>query len=325
MNMNEAWVCRDYVKGDEVKILGLFKTVFDREMCLDFWNWRFIKNPFGQGIIKLLFDKNNLIGHYAVVPVHVKVGDDVVIAGLSMTTMTHPEYRKQGIFSFLAGKVYRQAKVKGFSFIYGFPNENSYHGFIENLGWNDVGNGTLNILYRKRTPEKEVAGIKDVYRIEKFDNSIDLLWNRIKKKYKVIVPRTKEFLNWRFFENPDVKYEKYIIKNKNGVMGYVVLKIFKDMDLRIGHIVDMLAIDDDCTDKLLQISYDYFKRENVKVLSCWMQDCNMYVNKLKEHGFIKESIKNYFGAIYLGENDKNILPFMNFSEWHITMGDSDVF
>jgi len=130
---------REYIPGDEQKILKLFNVVFGRKLDLRFWNWRFIENPYGKGIIRLMFDKGKLVGQYAVIPTPLWVKDKVHKAAFSMTTMTHPDYWGRGIFTELASEAYSYCKQSGIKVVFGFPNENSYHGFTKKLGWHGFG------------------------------------------------------------------------------------------------------------------------------------------------------------------------------------------
>jgi len=322
--MNDLWTCRNYESGDEFKIIELYKKAFSKEIDIESWKWKFMENPAGNGIIKLMFDGKKLIGHYAIIPVKMKIGDRIVKAALSMITMTHPDYTKQGIFTHLANALYEELSRMGFKFVYGFPNENSFPGFIKNLGWEDLGKGQPKILYKKNLDNLSVRHPKNAHRIEEFGNEIEMLWQKIKKNYKFIVPRTKEFLNWRFVTNPEVKYAKYVIRNNGEVVGYVVLKIYTGEGEPIGHMVDALATDSKVFEDLLRISYIYFTENGIKAMSCWIQDSFFYSEKLKEHGFVKGPAKNYFGIRFFKENCGDIGK-VNCDEWYITMGDSDVF
>ena len=51
--MNETWTCRDYQDGDEYQIAALFNEVFQRDMALAYWRWRYLENPFGKLIVRL--------------------------------------------------------------------------------------------------------------------------------------------------------------------------------------------------------------------------------------------------------------------------------
>jgi len=325
--MKNTWIGRDYKKGDEVQILDLFEKVFGKKMTLDFWKWRFIENPFGRGIIKLLFDNDLLIGHYAVMPIVVQVKNTLVKAIFSMTTMTHPNYQGQGIFTYLTKETYREAQRREFKFVYGFPNKISHYGFVKKLDWKDL--GKMTILYKEikgdsfnTAPESD-----NVYEIRNFGKDIDLLWNKIKKNYCVIVPRTKGFLNWRFIQNPEANYKIYSIKSEGKILGYIVLKIYKRENEEIGHIVDVLGLNKSIVEKLLQVSYCYFFENNVKKISCWMQDSYSYSVIMKKEGFIRKdpNVETYFGVKILNERVNFLKELEYFNNWYLTMSDSDIF
>jgi hypothetical protein len=50
-------------------------------------------------------------------------------------TMTHKNHMGKGLFITLARKTYELAAAEGASFVFGFPNENSYPGFVKKLSW----------------------------------------------------------------------------------------------------------------------------------------------------------------------------------------------
>ena len=323
--MKRSWICRDYKSGDEYQILALFQKAFGKEIDIAFWRWRFAQNPSGKGIIKLLFDEKKLIGHYAVIPVNVQVEDKLVKAVLSMTTMTHPDYRGQGIFTYLAEETYGLCKKKGFLFVYGFPNKNSYYGFTSKLGWQ--GQGKMTLLQKELEPKaKKDLSTREVKQIEHFDNGIDSLWNKVKRNHTVIVQRTQEFLNWRFARNPNVDYRKYLISSNSGdIEGYIVLKIYVAGDMTIGHIVDILSVaDEEVVKILLQHSYNYFLEQGVSYISCWIPRNSYYYGLLEKEGFTTKETETYFGIKIL-ENDASLESVSQHSNWFLTMGDSDVF
>jgi hypothetical protein len=62
--------------------------------------------------------------------------------------MTHPNHQGKGLFTKLAKLTYDLAKEEGIEFIFGFPNKNSYPGFIKKLNWvhyNDIVNYKIKI------------------------------------------------------------------------------------------------------------------------------------------------------------------------------------
>jgi GNAT superfamily N-acetyltransferase len=319
------WLVRDYREGDEIEISKLFKIVFKKELSLAFWRWRFKDNPDGVGIIKLLFDRDNLIGHYSVIPRLVQIGKSEKKCAFSMTTMTHPNYQKQGIFTFLAREVYKVCKDVGYNFVYGFPNRNSYHGFVSRLGWKDTVliNKIYKLLKKNRVNLQKNTG--DVYEISEFDDDINLFWRRVRDEYRIIVPRTKDYLNWRFVDNPDIDYKKYIFMRKNEVLGYIVLKIYNANRVKGGHIVDILsAKENDVVRDLLVHSYGYFLQNSINYVSCWMQKGYFYNDIFEEEGFIRQEEETWFGHTLLAK-EEDISDTNTLNDWYLTMADSDVY
>lgn len=324
--MKESWVCRDYERGDEHQILSLFAEVFQREMSLAFWKWRFIENPFGKGIIKVLFDDDKLIGHYAVIPMNVEAQGRLLKAAFSMTTMTHPDYGGRGIFTYLAEETYKLCHQRGCHFVYGFPNKNSYYGFTHKLGWH--GFGHMAALEKKLQSSAKTTSIaKATKQIEHFDDTINSLWDKAKQDYTIIVPRTEEFMNWRFVENPDTDYLKCIILDDNSdISGYVILKVYAKGDVVKGHIVDMLSMPDrEVVKLLLEYSYHYFLERGIYDISCWMPENSFYSGILQKEGFARRDTETYFGVRVFSEGNLLAKSTEQLSNWFITMADSDAF
>jgi len=324
--MNKAWDCRDYQSDDEYQILNLYEEVNNRKMALEYWRWRYSKSPFGKGIIKLVFADGKLIGHYAVTPMDILFNNKPLRAVFSLHTMTHPGFQRRGIFTFLAEEVYKRCQSEGFSFVYGFPNENSYHGFINKLGW--MGFGQMSSLEKKLYAMTNATS-KDgnVHEIDKFDDRVNVLWNTVKAGYRIIVPRTKDYLNWRFAEHPTIEYPRYIIMSGNSELsGYMILKVYKKGDEAKGHIVDMLSVDDEHTVKsLLNSAYDYFIRKGIGNLSCWIPERCFCARIFREEGFVSKEFDVNFGVRIFEKADKSLKSIEQLDNWHLTMSDVDVF
>jgi len=291
---------RDYREGDEEKIISLFGKVFGKNIDLDFWRWKY-HTPFGQGTIKLMFDGKELVGHYAVLPMALLINDEPVKACLSVDTMIHPDYRNQGLFTELANETYQTVISKGVRLVYGFPNGNSYHGFTKCLGWTGLGKV---VMWQKEIDT--LHNLKFNWRRIKRVNQFADDWNT---KYAITVPRTKDFLNWRFVLNPRVHYAKFILSE-----GYCVLKIYE----RKGHIVDMVAHDEAIMIELLHCAYDYFKKRDISNVSCWCYGDDLMLRVVKKEGFSPVEMPTHFGFRVF---DDLKLP----EEWHLSMADTDVF
>ena len=74
------------------------------------------------------------IAYYGVIPCFIEWNKEIILAAQSADTMTHPKHRFKGMFMQLANKTFELCRQLNIKLIFGFPNQNSYHGFIK-LGW----------------------------------------------------------------------------------------------------------------------------------------------------------------------------------------------
>jgi hypothetical protein len=84
----------------------------------------------------IAYNKNQIpIAFYGVIPCFIRYRDQQYLAAQSADTMTHPQYRYKGLFVQLANITFDLAQEEGISLIFGFPNQNSLHGFLVKLKW----------------------------------------------------------------------------------------------------------------------------------------------------------------------------------------------
>lgn len=323
--MEKSWVCRDYRAGDENQILALNNEFNKTKMSLDHWKWKFASSPFGKAIIKLLFDGEKLIGHRGSMPMVVSIQGRDLPTVQTVNNLVHPDYRRRGISTYLAGAVCEEAKERGIKFMYNFINPDSYLVHSQLPTWEIL--DQRSVWWRKLSAQSPVSLNDAIKETEAFDYRVDRLWGRVKKDYIVVAPRTAKFLNWRFAQHPTSVYSKFIIEGKGEeLLGYLVLKIYRTGDEVRGHIIDMLCLGDaDIVKSLLEYSYAFFSEKGVRNLSCWMPESSFYASALRAEGFAREMIETRCGLWVLDKQDRLVGVATDIRNWHITMGDSDVY
>lgn len=75
------------------------------------------------------------IAYYGVLPCFIQHENEVMLAAQSADTMTHPAYRYKGMFVELSKLTFALCRELGILLLFGFPNENSYIGAVNKLGW----------------------------------------------------------------------------------------------------------------------------------------------------------------------------------------------
>ena len=138
---------------------------------------KFVIEPVGF----IAYDKNNLpSAFYGVYPCLVEYKGKKYLVAQSGDTMTHSDHTGKGLFTKLATKTYEYCKENGFHLIFGFPNENSFPGFIKRLGWSHFDDLTPYLIRVKCIPW---IRIKNTFRLPQ---SMHNKWcrfqlNRLKK------------------------------------------------------------------------------------------------------------------------------------------------
>jgi GNAT superfamily N-acetyltransferase len=130
---------RPLVAADMPQLRELFSASFGMNRSQEYDRWRFIETPYGLAPTIVADDGERLAGSYTVWPTMLNIGGEIVRGGQSMDTMTHPDYRGKGLFTKLAVACFDQLRNDGYEALYGFPNANSYPGFIKRLNWDHVG------------------------------------------------------------------------------------------------------------------------------------------------------------------------------------------
>jgi predicted N-acetyltransferase YhbS len=134
-----AWTIRPGTPDDSAALRQLFTDVFGVERPESHHHWKFDNNPAGPQILAIAEDRGRIVGQYALWPMRLTVGRETVSAAQSLDTMTHPDYRGQGMFTRLAREAMEYAKDKDVEVLYGFPNAASYPGFVRKLDWDHTG------------------------------------------------------------------------------------------------------------------------------------------------------------------------------------------
>jgi hypothetical protein len=78
---------------------------------------------------------NEPVAYYGVIPCFLDTENGKFLAAQSADTMTHPGFRFKGMFVELSNLTFALCKQLRIRLIFGFPNQNSYHGAVNKLGW----------------------------------------------------------------------------------------------------------------------------------------------------------------------------------------------
>jgi len=301
---------RPYAPGDEAAILGLFELSFGKPLAEAFWRWRFLDDPHGEPLIELAWDGDVLAAHYAVSPTTLAVEGERRPASLSMTTMTHPDYRGQGLFGQLATRLYGRLAELDHVAVFGFPNAQSHRGFVRDLGWSDV-----HEIPMLRLPVATAVALDaaDTRVVNELDPSFDALFERCRRLRPVLGWRDAQHLAWRYLAHPVNDYTIVAAPT-----GYAVSKrIGDDLD-----IVDLLVVDEDAGVMRSLLGGILAASPTAGAVNLWMTLASPLHLELERIGFVPSEPTTYFGVRGLAPTSVDLGDVRT---WYYAMGDSDVF
>lgn len=358
--MERMWSIRAYEKGDENGIFELMKAVYpekkyDREKWMRWWKWMYMDNPAGDSRIWVVDHNGKIVGSRLVILVKMEIAGGTVMASQNIDLMTHPDYRRQGIFSALEKKSFNQLKEEGIPITYSFPSNMSYPGYMKSRLFFDtnalqvminplnlenvlkrriknkfllkiytvIGYLFINIFYREKKPP-EVDGLT-LTKISSFDDRINDYWKKISNDHEIIVVRDKDYLNWKYVDVPDVDYTIYLAEEDEEIRGYIVFGCAKQDQLS-GYIIDVIAPLDrpEIIHSLLSKAIKYFKEERADVIFCKMIADKLFYKIFRKNGFVfsRFIIKSRF-IVRINSPKISEAYLKDKKNWFIQLGDSD--
>lgn len=270
------WTTVDYSGNDLAPLARLSSLVYGQEddetTDPKFLEWLYFRNPAGRAITWAAIEKTTgvLVGTYSVVPLAMLIGGQHVTGSVSANLITHPEFRKQGIFKALGEAMHSSCAEAGIVLSVSLAHGGSYPGFIRSLKYHDLGRRVLIIKPLNLTriigrvvhnpvlarviagaswplrrllvrPAVRRRGGLEVEQVNSFGVRFDDLWARAAGCRPAMFVRSSEHLNWRYFGWPPRRYEVFAASSAGVLMGYVVTRTIMMGSLRATLIVDALA------------------------------------------------------------------------------------
>jgi GNAT superfamily N-acetyltransferase len=357
--MTHAWHIRAYRDGDEEGILNLRQRVFGDldpvRLMPETWRWQFRDNPAGEAVWALAEDQGRIVGQYAVIPTRFSVQGKETRFALSCDTMVDPDYRRQGLFTALARKVYQRIESEGrIAAVWGFPNEASLPGFTRHLDWRLLTVFSLRVaplrpltmlrarLGLKKEREQAPAGRQEdsvaslcadipglqIKPVTRFDEEYDELWNRRRGGLAPVIQiRDAAYLNWRYTGVPGFGYRPFAIRSSGRLLGYMVIRTLTLMGHFFGVLTDLFPFpirDPLTTQELFRCAQNDCKDRGAEFMTCLLSQAGPPF--LKDAGLrtvpaFLNPRKWHFWARFAPLD----APLLGVPEnWYLTYGDTDI-
>ena len=341
--MNETIV--EYSSGDQDGIVNLHRDVFKSSLNINRWNWQFLKHPRGSSWITISKNDSEVVGQYCIMRHHLNFLGREIVAGQSCDTMVREDQRGKNLFTKLAKRNFEFASTGGIKAVFGFPNENSYPGFMRNLDWVRIINLTAyqyrigfdkvlgrtfnrvvkNILYIafkiKLLLYKIVIKNISIYSQSNTPNNLNNLL-KYTNNYEVLsIWKDEEYFKWRYENHPDNKYTFHVLE-KNKIIEELIITIDSNDDISICEVISKRKNIRQTVMLLLHIKALYVKK-NVRNLIFQGYDAGFFELTFCNSGF-KKSISNFRFCGRAFDDSKLKAMFCFPSNWSISLGDTDV-
>lgn len=262
-------VIRPFRDTDYSFATQLHQIVYKQPISLALWNWLTKDNPAGFPISYVAEEKDRLVGVGMLIPTQMKIGA-VVVTAYHGGPIVHPEYRRRRIFTRIAAQGFDELERRRGVF-YGFSNAMVFPHLVQKQGHADLGSASkfskvynplysiqkkfkmknnipfqkarnaLNKFLARKSSGASKAQHCQIEALRDFDQRFDALWEKSKNQYDILVIRDKKYLKWRFLNHPDQKNHIFALDGRDGLEGYLVLRISEETSGKIGFIEDVFV------------------------------------------------------------------------------------
>lgn len=120
-----------------VDLQTVFKNVFKKSLTITYIKEKYDNTLYdGKYLGYLAYNENQEpIGFHGATFYQVEYQGQTITVAQGGDSMTDPRYQGRGLFTKLGEITQELAEKEGLAFIYGFPNQNSYPGYVKKLNW----------------------------------------------------------------------------------------------------------------------------------------------------------------------------------------------
>ena len=354
---NDELVIHTCGPADREEQARLFNACFKKTLDAEALRWRYDLSPHGQSVSVVARPPGGEgISGYACSPRQAVVfGEPSSVGTIGQTgdVMTHPDWRKRGIFSSLDRACMEETARRGWQVIFGLPNRRSAHIFLK-LGWDRVGTirpwthyfgaggaarairGREGRLLAARLPLEALrcrwrrdalarAGARFELRpLARFPDEVEELSHAVEVRFELMVRRTADYLNWRFVDTTARLHQSFGVYEGGRLAGYVVVQLPREGE-RVGYVVDALAPGEDALRAALGGGLRVLADGGAVAVQATAIDGSFWARALSDAGFLPPKRENHLIVIrFVHDRDHPLArATADASRWYLTDGDRD--
>ena len=343
---------RDFEAFEELSVISFGENTNSKK---EMYEWLFEKNPYNKSgnMMYLLKEGDKIIGCDGLLPNELYVNGKTLLTAHSVKSMTHPDYKKQGIFRMMTENSCERGKQDGVDVVIGLANDQSYPAY-QRFGWPTLFEKEVyvkpilinNILKRrikigalaelgntiytafmksklKSTIDKEIK-----YEIlSQVPKEIQKCWDKYKSKYKVLLVRDYKYCNYRYNQRPDVNYVTVLARHNNEIVGFAILHNSVANSSKMTSAVEFFT--DPTNERYIKalangiVKYCYENNLEYAVVGTGLH--GEYRNVLLKNGFMvtRKPPKNNMMIAHVLSDKVTLEELTGHEKWHITQGDGE--
>lgn len=233
----------------------IFNSVFSNNISHEAFWYKHYGNP-SRLSAPLLVEKieNDIIGMNGFMAAKFICDSKELYAAQSCDSAVLPQYRGQSVFSSIIKRAQNQLKDEGVDFLFGFPNQNSYPGFIK-LGWQHnvdfcryflptdwylllrkkIGKKCARIiqgLFKQitlsrinRLASKPFTGVIEISDRCPFTEEDCMMINQCGA---IMVKRSIDYYVWKLDKNPTKEFKYVVAREEGRLCGFIVYNVIND-------------------------------------------------------------------------------------------------
>ncbi|QLG60953.1 GNAT family N-acetyltransferase [Halorarum salinum] len=147
-------VIRPYRPADRDRFLSLYERVWGRRKGVDWFEWRFERNPYADGVEMVVAERDGrLVGAEPLLPLRLRVDDAELRAHQPVDWIVDPDHRRQGLFTRMTERLLDRY-AESADLLFNFPSDQLLPG-LEKFDWRRV--GPVPQVYRVQNPPALLA------------------------------------------------------------------------------------------------------------------------------------------------------------------------
>lgn len=352
---------KDFCCEEMARFRSLFPENRNRTISQAYYEWKISRNPYGAGRIHLEKREDLVVGSATLTPKPLWVHGKAVPGAEIGDTFTHPDYRRQGIFTAGVKACLQAAGQRGLQVVYGTPNSQSLPGYEKNLDFFQMKSVRLRCFTKICRPGmlllkclikiclfQNLSGQRKCLRqlrrqmktvcptVSSWPEGTMREWEVVRleeldepidglwgdPRFDFFVIRDQTYIRWRYLQNPD-PYTVFAARKSQQYLGYLVVKYSKDG--RTGFVCDFITRNDDPAvfrDLLIHAEKE-MRRKKVFFIQIYCPSASPYAKVLRQSGYWEDLSEPDKPIILYSGTDTGRRLLEGHANSHFTLADCD--